>query len=242
MSEYLKNGHARKVTHGSLAPALKTWHVPHHTTRGKLGIVFDCAAKFKGTSLNDHLRQGPDHTCNLIVVLLRFRSRSIPVMAGIKRMFHQVRVATADCDTLRFLWWPNGDHDTPPEEYQIIGHFFGVTFSPSVCDYALLSVAIDNLSTTSPGAIRALQKSFYVDDLLISFESDDEAEGVVLEVRQLLEDCGFHLSKFVSIKEESLVTVPEKDRRESKVEVNIDNPRVEKALGVALVLHVTLFN
>ena len=87
MAEYLQSGHAHKVPHGSLAPWLKTWYVPHHATHGKFRIVFDCAAKFKGTSLNDHLLQGPDHTSNLIGVLLRFRSRSIAVTADIRGMF-----------------------------------------------------------------------------------------------------------------------------------------------------------
>ena len=66
MKEYLENGHARKVPKDSLAPSLKTWYVPHHATRGKFRIVFDCAAKFRGTSLNDHLLQGPDHTSSLV--------------------------------------------------------------------------------------------------------------------------------------------------------------------------------
>ena len=56
---------------------------------------------------------------------------------------------------------------------------------------------------------------------------------IVSEIRQLLKGCGFHLAKFVSNREESLATVPEKDRSKSKVEVNIDTPREEKALGVA---------
>ena len=109
MKEYLENGHARKVPKDSLAPSLKTWYVPHHATRGKFRIVFDCAAKFRSTSLNDHLLQGPDHTSSLVGVLLRFRSRPIAVMADIQVMFHEVRVGPADCDSLRFLWWPDGN-------------------------------------------------------------------------------------------------------------------------------------
>ena len=69
MKEYLENGHARKVPEDSSAPSLKTWYVPHHATCGKFRIVFDCAAKFRGTSLNEHLLQGPDHTSILMGVL-----------------------------------------------------------------------------------------------------------------------------------------------------------------------------
>ena len=110
----------------------------------------------------------------------------------------------------------------------MVVHLFGAISSPSVCGYALLRVAVDNESTASPEAIRALQRSFYVDDPLVSFGSEDETVEIVLEIRQLLEGCGFHLTKFVSNREGSLATVPEKDRSNSKVEVNIDTPEKKR--------------
>ena len=55
-------------------------------------IVFDCAAKFEGKSLNDHLMQGPGQTSSLIGVLLRFRQDHVAVVADIEAMFLQVRV------------------------------------------------------------------------------------------------------------------------------------------------------
>lgn len=41
------------------------WYIPHHSIYyprkpDKLRVVFDCAAKYEGTSLNDHLLTGPD--------------------------------------------------------------------------------------------------------------------------------------------------------------------------------------
>ena len=54
MKEYLKNGHARRIPEKSLAPSPKTWYVPHHATGGKFRIVFDCAARFRGTYQNDY--------------------------------------------------------------------------------------------------------------------------------------------------------------------------------------------
>ena len=88
MEEYLKNGHARKIPKKSLAPSLKTWYIPHLAIGGTFRIVFDCAVRFRGTSLNDNLLQGPNHASNLVGVLLRFRSRQVAVMADIyKGMF-----------------------------------------------------------------------------------------------------------------------------------------------------------
>lgn len=64
----------------------------------------DCAAKFQGTSLNDHLYQGPNTTGNLTAVLLRFRAHPVAVVADIEEMFMQVKVPERDRGALRVLW------------------------------------------------------------------------------------------------------------------------------------------
>jgi hypothetical protein len=99
--------------------------------------VFDCAAGYRGTSLNAELLQGPDLTSNLVGVLLRFRMEYIGLMADIEAMFHQVRVPRADRDLLRFLWWPNGDVSQSLQEYRMKVHTFGATCSPACANYAL---------------------------------------------------------------------------------------------------------
>lgn len=53
------------------------WYLPHHLVThphksDKLRVVFDCAARYKGTSLNDQLLWGSDYTNNLVGVLTRF--------------------------------------------------------------------------------------------------------------------------------------------------------------------------
>ena len=52
----------------------------------KIRVVFDCAAKYQGTSLNDQTLQGPDHTNSLTGVLIRFREEQIALMADIEAM------------------------------------------------------------------------------------------------------------------------------------------------------------
>lgn len=70
----------------------RKWYLPHygvrHLIKQKLCVVFDCAASFQGTSLNQQLLQGPDLTSSLLGVLLRFRQESVAVMADIEAMFH----------------------------------------------------------------------------------------------------------------------------------------------------------
>ena len=100
---------------------------PATTCLGRLGrVVFDCSVKYRGSSLNDKLLQGPDLTNFLVGVLMRFRQEPVALMADVEAMFHQVRVKPGDASALRFLWWPDGDLDSEPEEHMMTVHLFGV--------------------------------------------------------------------------------------------------------------------
>ena len=65
---------------------------PHHAVvseskPGKVRIVFDCAAKLDGVSLNNQCLQGPDLNNKLLHVLLRFRQYQYAIMADIEAMY-----------------------------------------------------------------------------------------------------------------------------------------------------------
>ena len=94
-------------------------------------MVFDCSAKYQGSSLNDQLLQGPDLTNTLVGVVTRFREEPVAFMADVEAIFYQVRVQPDDCKYLRFLWWPHDDLGKEPEEYQMLVHSFGGASSPS---------------------------------------------------------------------------------------------------------------
>ena len=106
----LDKAYARKVPDNRLARSDEaTWFLPHHPVfhpkkPGKVRVVFDCAAKYKGVSLNDVLLQGPDMTNTLVGVLTRFRQERTAIIADIESMFYQVLVRPDDSDVLRFLW------------------------------------------------------------------------------------------------------------------------------------------
>ena len=143
LNDYIAKGHARKVPDGQLDPGVKPlWYLPHHPVvhehkPGKVRVVFDCAARFGDTSLNDQLLQGPDLTNNLTGVLLRFRQEPVALMADVEQMFHQVRVAPDDCHALRFLWWEDGDLSKNPVDHQMLVHLFGASSSPCCASFAL---------------------------------------------------------------------------------------------------------
>ena len=128
MEEVIERGDAELVEDGGSKG--ERWFIPHHGVRhvkkpDKLCVVFDCSARYRETSLNDHLLCGPDMLNNLIGVLIRFRKHPIAVMCDIKKMFHQFHVAEADRNYLRFLWWKQGDLKSQPSEFRIKVHLFG---------------------------------------------------------------------------------------------------------------------
>ena len=215
----------------------KSWYLPHHPVfhpqkPEKVRVVFDCSAKYRGTSLNDQLLQGPDLANSLIGVLTRFRQGPIAFMADVEAMFHQVRVPVEDCDSLRFLWWPNGDTTAIPEEYQMMVHLFGSISSPSCANFALKKTAEDNKEDFSPLAISTVERDFYVDDCLKSVESDEVAIPLVQELRQLLSRGGFRLTKWSSNSENILKSLPEVERAASVKNLEFASSPIERALGV----------
>ena len=94
ISEYSHRNFIRKVLYDSSLSVEKVgWYIPHHaTTLTKFRMVFDCAAKFGHMSLNEKLLKGPDHTKNLVGVLLRFRQERYAFSCDINSMFHQIKV------------------------------------------------------------------------------------------------------------------------------------------------------
>ena len=89
MQDYIAKGQAEKVPKEELDKDNgRIWYLPHHPVTHRLKpdktrIVFDCAAKFNGESLNQHLLTGPDLTNSLVGVLIRFRQEPIAVVADI---------------------------------------------------------------------------------------------------------------------------------------------------------------
>lgn len=108
MKDIIERGDVEEVsTEGTEG---ERWYIPHHGVYHpkkpeRLRVVFDCSAKYKGSSLNDHLLSGPDMINSLTGVLIRFCQHHIALMCDIEKMFHQFHVLENDRDYLRFLWW-----------------------------------------------------------------------------------------------------------------------------------------
>ena len=176
IQDYLDSGYAISLPPDAPDPPTGVWYIPHHgvlnPNKPKLRVVFDCAASFQGKSLNDHLYQGPDLMSSLVGILARFREKPVALAADIKAMFSQVLVQPSDQDLQRFLWFPDGNLDLPPQRYVMTRHIFGATSSPFIAAYALQESA---LQTQDEHTKLAIKSDFYVDDLLTSCDSTNQA-------------------------------------------------------------------
>ena len=110
IDDYIAKGYAHRVPDEQLDVIDKPlWYLPDHAVfhprkPDKLRIVFDCAAKFRGTSLNDQLMHGLDLTNNLFGVLNRFRQEVIslvplPPQLKIKQQIDTAWIRLTLCDS-----------------------------------------------------------------------------------------------------------------------------------------------
>ncbi|XP_044175961.1 uncharacterized protein LOC114968359 [Acropora millepora] len=237
VNDYIAKGYARQLSKEEASPKCNiTWYLPHHPVfninkPNKIRVVFDAAAKFKGTSLNDRLYHGPDLTNDLVGVLIRFRQEKIAFTADIEAMFHQVKVLPKDADALRFLWW-NDSLDQPPVDYQMLVHIFGATSSPCCANKALKQTAEDNKTRLSPEAVKTIQTNFYVDDLLKSVATTDSAITLANQLVRVLKECGFRLTKFTSNSNKVLRVFPQEEVANPSINLDLDELPIGRTLGL----------
>ena len=238
IQDYLTKGYAEKVPENELdTKEQPVWYLPHHPVTHpmkpcKVRIVFDCAAKYHGISLNQQLLQGPDFTNPLVGVLTRFRQETTAIAADIEGMFHQVYVDPKDFDVFRFLWGPDGQLNEQPQEYRIVRHLFGATSSPSVANFCLKKTTSIYGTEFDPDVVQTVERNMYVNDLMKSVDTPTTAVRLSTQVRELLVKGGFRLTKWLSNDRRVLAEIPETERAVSVANLDIQELPTECALGL----------
>ena len=97
MEDLLSKDYAQRVQDNKLGSLNTHRYLRHHFVfhpkkPDKTRVVFDCSAKYRGTSLNDQLLQGPDLTNSPVGVLTWFREERVAFVSDVESMFHQVLV------------------------------------------------------------------------------------------------------------------------------------------------------
>ena len=92
--------------------------------------------------------------------------------------------------------------------YENQRHVFGAKSSPTCASYALERVGFDN-EGMYPIAAKAIQDNFYMDDLIKSVESSEEAIEDFNQIQHLLSKHGFELKKWLSNNDAITKAIPE---------------------------------
>ena len=143
-------------------------------------------------------------------------------------MFLQVQVPEHDRSCLRFLWRPRTNEPVQIYEYQ--RHVIGAKSSPICANYALKRVGLDN-EKEYPIAAKAIQNNFYMDDLIKSVETTEEAIEVFNQLRPVLSQHGLDLKKRISNNDAVTEAIPKElksisNTKQVEVEPNTEGSSV----------------
>ena len=228
IQKLLQNGYAELVPDVEIENKGKVWYLPHQAVvtekkPDKLRVVFDCASKYCGKSLNSMCLRGPDLNNKLLNVLLRFRQHQFAFTADIEAMYNQVTIPIYDRNALRFLW----DGDGILRHYRMTSHLFGGVWCAASATYAVRRTLVD--FEASDQVADTIYRSFYVDDCLKSVQEKEEVLQLCESVTNCLSKAGFRLTKFIINDAELLQRIPEEHR--AKEVRDLDSTACSKVLG-----------
>ena len=240
MEGYIRDGYAKKVSDSEMKNdgQYGVPYVPHHAVTnpkkpGKVRVVFDCAAKYAGKSLNDHLYTGPDIVNSLLGDLFRFRQEPVAIVGDVEMMYLRIKVYPEDEKFLRILWWTGGDLDKQPETYSMTSQIFGAASSGFNATLGLRACADDGIGKFDADVIRSVHRNYYVDDYLMSVSDVPTVKSYVDQLQRLLAAGGFRLHKWMSTERDVLEAIEPSERAGTVKEITDDTTLpCERALGV----------
>ena len=113
-------------------------------------------------------------------------------------------------------------------------HLFRGKSIPSVVNFCMRRIADDNEERFSELAIDTMRRSFYMDDMIRSVASPEDAKKLISEMQLLLKAGGFDLGKFMSTSREVIESVPEEKLAKSLQNLDLHDSSLpqESALGL----------
>lgn len=197
MREYEQLGHM-----GVYSGSETKNYIPHHcvvrtnNSSTPVRVVFDGSAKTdNGISLNDLLLTGGNLHHDILKIILQFRLHKICFSADISKMYRQVLIDPSERCYQHILWRENPSD--PIKTYELNTNTYGLRSAPFIAVRTLLQLATDE-GARYPNASKLLREGFFVDDLLWSVNSEEEAYNIQQELISLLNLGGFTLHKWAS--------------------------------------------
>lgn len=195
----IKEGIAEPV---SSENSKRIFYMPHHpiykdseTTR--LRIVFDASFHKEGhPSLNSLLMAGTNLLTDVQQILLNFRMGPFALVADIEKAFLQILLADEDRDSHRFVWLSSINNHVY-QDYRMTRVTFGVNCSPFLLS-ATIQHHLQSKETEYPETCFILKSSFYMDDLVMSFCTEEEGQKLFRESTDIMKAASMTLRKWHS--------------------------------------------
>jgi hypothetical protein len=204
--------HLRKATSTELDTwSGNKWYLPtgivvnQNKNPPKPRIIYDARSKYKNISLNDCLLKGPDLLINQIHPLIGMRLNEVAVCADVKSMFHQVKICPRDvhCQRILFRQKPSDQMET----LLMTSMAFGPTCSPFASQY-VKNQAADKWESKHKEAANVLKKATYMDDIIFSAPSVQQASLISKNLITILDDIKWELNSFQSNNRAFLESLP----------------------------------
>lgn len=237
MRDYERKGYIRRLEENEIAEhGPRDWYLPifpvfNANKPGKLRMVFDAAAKVHGISLNSFLLSGPDQLSGLVGVLYKFREYRVAVAGDIREMFFQVNMKIEDQRSQLFFWGEDETQHAEPSTYAVTVMTFGATCSPGTAHY-VKNINADRFSQQFPRAAECIKHEHYVDDMLASVETSEEAAQLAKDVRYIHAQGGFEIRNWVSNSKEVLEQLRWGVNNEDSKGMDLESSSAEKVLGM----------
>lgn len=178
------------------------YFLPHHpvvrpdSLTTKLRVVFDASCKSSnGVSLNDTMLVGPTLQPELFETLTRFRFYKYALSADIAKMYRQILVTESQRNYQCILWRSNSAD--PIKVLRLKTVTYGTNSAPFLAVRCLYYLA-EKFGEQFPLAAKAINKNFYMDDMLCGADSIAELLELKREATEILEQGGFELRKWRS--------------------------------------------
>uniref|UniRef100_A0A7I4Z578 CCHC-type domain-containing protein n=1 Tax=Haemonchus contortus TaxID=6289 RepID=A0A7I4Z578_HAECO len=201
-----EQGIIEEVDEDSHTEASVVHYLAHHAVltpqkeTTKLRVVFDASAHLEGEpSLNDVLHPGPVILPKICDILLRFRLGRFAIVSDVEKAFLQVHLRCEDRDATRFIWLRDINQPLTPGN-TVIYRFTRVTFGLNCSPFLLAGTIKHHLDTCSvnPKLAREVASNTYVDNIIVTTSSEEEALQFYTDSKQLFNDLRMNLREFRS--------------------------------------------
>lgn len=233
IADYLSKGYIRKLSEEDLNQKVsRRWYLPvfpvtNPNKPGNVRVVWDAAANAHGTSLNSALLKGPDLLCSLLTILLQFRERRVGLTGDIREMFRQVLIRAED-QFCQCFYWMNEREEIEVYAMQVMT--FGACCSPRTAQF-VKNINADRFKVEYPAAHQVITKSHYVDDMLLSVDTDEQAIKLAEDVKYVHSRGGIEIRNWISNSTKVLAALKGTDVSEKCLDL-ASELATEKVLGM----------